>query len=197
MIIMKKLKSLIAVILMAMTTFTFTSCDEDEYIADTLWGVWEGDMYAYYDYNGYRYQSSKSVLAFDHDPYSYASGSGYWIDYYSNAPYDYYASRITWTVQNQVIKIWSIEEDKDYYISDYSLNDGAFHGYIDSGDFSGPIEFHLYKTASPDWSDYDWNGWGYYDYSYYAPSKNGVKKASIIDESKPRPTRKIGKPTTE
>lgn len=43
--IMKKFTSILAMIMMAAMSLTFVSCDDDEYIADTLWGVWEGDMY--------------------------------------------------------------------------------------------------------------------------------------------------------
>ena len=39
---MKKITSLMAVIAMAVMSFTLVSCDDDDYIADTLWGVWEG-----------------------------------------------------------------------------------------------------------------------------------------------------------
>jgi len=192
---MKKIASLLTTALIAFMPFTLTSCNDDEAIADTLWGVWEGDMYAYYDYQGYTYSAASSVLAFDHDPYSYASGSGYWIDYYSNAPWDYFATRITWTVVNNEIRIYSIEENKYYYISDYSLSNGSFHGYIDDEYGSAPIEFHLYKTAAPTWSDYDWNGWGYYDdYGYYAPAKKSQAKTRTSGE---KPVRHIGKPATE
>lgn len=180
--------------LIALMSFSLTSCDDDEAIADTLWGVWEGDMYAYYDYNGYTYSASYSVLAFDRDPYSYASGSGYWVDYYSNAPWDYFATRISWTVVNGEIRIYSIEEGKYYYISDYSLSNGSFHGYIDDGYGSAPIEFHLYKTASPDWNDYDWDGWGSYNSYYYSPAKKSQSKESSTPE---KPVRHIGKPTAE
>ena len=82
---MKKFTSIFATIMMAVMSLTFVSCDEDEYIADTLWGVWEGDMYVTSQWNGQTYYSSYSVLAFDKNPNQYASGTGYWVDYYSNA----------------------------------------------------------------------------------------------------------------
>lgn len=50
--IMKKFTSILAMIMMAAMSLTFVSCDDDEYIADTLWGVWEGDMYVTSEWNG-------------------------------------------------------------------------------------------------------------------------------------------------
>lgn len=51
--IMKKFTSILAMIMMAAMSLTFVSCDDDEYIADTLWGVWEGDMYVTSEWNGH------------------------------------------------------------------------------------------------------------------------------------------------
>lgn len=42
---MKKFTSILATIMLAVMSLTFVSCDDDSYIADSLWGVWEGDMY--------------------------------------------------------------------------------------------------------------------------------------------------------
>ena len=49
---MKKFTSLTAIFMMAMMAFTFTSCTDDDDIADTLWGVWEGDMHVWSEWNG-------------------------------------------------------------------------------------------------------------------------------------------------
>ena len=38
---MKKFTSLSVIIVMMAAAFTLVSCNEDDYIADTLWGVWE------------------------------------------------------------------------------------------------------------------------------------------------------------
>lgn len=114
--IMKKFTSILAMIMMAAMSLTFVSCDDDEYIADTLWGVWEGDMYVTSEWNGHTYYSSYSILAFDKDPYEYASGTGYWIDYYSDAPWDYFASHIEWRVNNRNIEIYSREDDTYFTI---------------------------------------------------------------------------------
>ena len=111
---MKKFISIISVIIFAVTPFTFVSCDEDYEIADTLWGVWEGKMYVQSTWNGQTYMSSYSVIQFDRAPNNYDSGTGYWIDYYSGAPWDYFASHIDWIVSNGTIKIYSYEDDSYY-----------------------------------------------------------------------------------
>ncbi|CCY82821.1 putative uncharacterized protein [Prevotella sp. CAG:1185] len=186
---MKKFTSILATIMLAVMSLTFVSCDDDSYIADSLWGVWEGDMYVTSQWNGQTYYSSYSVLAFDKDPYEYASGSGYWIDYYSNAPWDYFASHIRWQVNNRNIEIYSIEDDTYFTIYDYSLSRSWFSGTI-IGEYGDPMQFSLRKTSSPNWGDYDW-GW---DYSYpgYAPSTraDGNNNAD-------KPVRKFMKKPTE
>lgn len=171
---MKKLYSIITVIMLALTATLTTGCtDDNEDVAYNLWGTWEGNMYMQSQWNGRVYKSSYSVLAFDKNPYEYASGSGYWIDYYSNAPWDYYSSRISWRVVGpQEIQIYSQKEGRTYYIYDYQMNGSYFSGYIDDGENS-PVYFELRKTSSPDWGDYDWNGYDWdddYYYGGYAPA---------------------------
>lgn len=167
-------------LMIAISAATLTGCDDDENIAYNLEGVWEGDMYMQSRYNGRVYKASYSVLAFDKNPYRYAQGTGYWIDYYSNAPWDYYSSRIEWRVRNERIEILSVKENRYYYISDYYMDGGYFNGYISDGDRTQ--HFRLRKTASPNWNDYDWNGYDFdYDY-YYAPA---LKKASAGTPSMP------------
>lgn len=168
---MKKLTSLFAMIMAAMMSFTFVSCDDDDEIADTLWGVWEGDMYVTSEWNGKEYYSSYSVIQFDKDPYDYASGKGYWVDYYSNAPWDYYASHIEWTVNDGTIRIYSIEDDTYFQIYDYKLSSNWFTGYIDD-EWGNWQEFRLQKTSSPYWDDFEWGWSGWYGYSPAKQSKS-------------------------
>ena len=159
--VMKKFKSIFITVMLAAVPFTFVGCDEDYEIADTLWGVWEGNMYIYSQWNGHTYQSTYSVIQFDRAPNHYDSGTGYWVDYYSGAPWDYFASHIQWVVSNGRIQIYSYEDDSYYYIYDYSLSENHFSGIIES-QYGDPMEFYLSKTAAPDWNDYEW-GWDYSD----------------------------------
>ena len=103
---MKRIHTLLTMVAIAMLSFTFTSCDEDEYIADTLWGTWKGNMYVTSYWNNRYYDASYSEITFDRDPSTYSSGRGYWVDYYSNAPWDYIANHIRWTVRNRNILVY-------------------------------------------------------------------------------------------
>ncbi len=173
----------------AVMSLTLVGCDDDEYIADTLWGVWEGDMHVWSEWNGQVYEAHESVIQFDRDPGSYATGTGYWIDYYSGAPWDYFASHITWSVSNGRIRIYSYEDDTNYYISDYRLNDNYFTGTIDS-EWGDPMDFRLRKTASPNWNDFDygWDSWYGYSEPWYS-----VAKSRSGDAVQEKPVRHIGK----
>ena len=166
---------------MALTATLTTGCtDENEDVAYNLWGTWEGNMYMQSQYNGRVYQSSYSVLAFDKNPYQYASGTGYWIDYYSNAPWDYYSSRIQWRVTgNQEIQIYSENEGRTYYIYNYSMGSYRFTGWIDDGQ-NDPVYFELRKTSEPDWGDYDWDGY-YWDDYYYGYNYSPARSKSIVE----------------
>ncbi len=92
-----------------------TSC-EDEDIAYTLEGTWEGNTYMYSYYNNAYYQSTYSYVDFSRDPFTYTSGTGHWIDYYSNAPWDYVANHIYWWVDNGVINIHFEEDNYTIYL---------------------------------------------------------------------------------
>ena len=179
---------------------TFTSC-EDEYVASTLEGTWEGQMYAEYEWHGTWYETSRSEVCFNQDPFSYRSGTGYWVDYFQGRTpwrYNYIANHIKWSVKNGVIYIYFYEDDYELQIRDYSLNDRYFKGEVYASDGSWR-EFRLRHISSPNWNDYNWgydyydypNGydWGY-DYGWYA------KKSVFEDEdgnviTPEKPTRRI------
>lgn len=176
---MKKKVLLPAWLFIIISMLSFTSCEEDSVISDTLSGTWKGYMSVDYRYNGRVYPSSYSIIDFMKDPYTYSSGRGYWIDYYSNAPFDYIANHIEWRVYEGIIEVYFVEEDVTIEIHDYYLSDNHFVGNIY---FEGKkVRFDLVHTASPNWNDYDY-GW------YYAkpdvlnntqaamPVKDGVTK---------------------
>ena len=95
---MKKLISILIVLVMGLGTISLSSCD-DEMTAYTLEGTWEGDMFMGYYYDGVEYWASYTELEFLTDPLSNTSGYGYWIDYYDDySPYSYYYSHINWQV---------------------------------------------------------------------------------------------------
>lgn len=160
---MKKLYSIFGMVLLAAAAFSLTSCDDDANIAYTLEGTWRGDMHVQMPYDGYDYNATYSELCFTQDPYTYSSGTGYWVDFYSRAPWDYVANHTQWTVRNGTIYIYLVEEGTSLQIRDYGLSDGYFYGTIYYGDIT--VDFDLTHISSPNWNDYRY-GYSYW-YDYY------------------------------
>jgi hypothetical protein len=161
---MKKNFTLMTLIMMAMA-MTFVSCmDDDEYEAYHLEGAWEGDMGVMI--NGY--VADYSTIYFDRDPYRYASGRGYQVDYFNDrTPWRHYnnsyyiANHVEWKVYNGIISLYYVEDDVYAEIREYSLSDNYFRGYIDFEDGSSS-RFSLRKAYSPnDWDNYYEWGWDY------------------------------------
>lgn len=161
---------------MALMSLTFTSCDEDSDIAYTLDGSWSGYMNTSVSYNDRKYYSSTADITFNA---GYDSGDGYWLDSYSNAPWDYVANRITWQVRNGMIYIYFRDTREDAVIRNYHLDDRYFYGEIEFNSTNAWIEFKFVKTSSPNWNRYYWygtNSWldswgGSYDYGWFKMSK--------------------------
>ena len=98
----KRLHAMLTAVMLAALSFSFTSC-EDESIASSLQGTWEGNMYISSEWNGRVYNATYTEIEFLLDPFRYTKGSGYWVDHYSGAPWDYIANHIDWRVDDQVI----------------------------------------------------------------------------------------------
>ena len=186
---MKKLNSLLLMALVAMMSLSFTSCDDDANVADTLYGTWKGYMDIGMRYDNRYYDSTTSEITFNTNGNYTDHGDGYWIDRYSNAPWDYVANHIEWTVNNGVIRVHFIEEGTYATIRDYSLNDDYFYGTVVSGD--SRADFKLVKTASPNrWNYYwygtdDWyNSWDGYDYAKEHKSSDLSTRSSEKDSLK-------------
>lgn len=164
---MKKLYTMLMMAMMALTATTMTSCDEDSMIAYTLEGTWQGNMYVSSYYGGRNYYATQTEITFDRDPFRWSSGYGYWVDYYSNAPWDYVANHITWRVDNTNIVVDFREDGNSVVISDYRLNDNFFTGYI--ADNGNNVKFSLHHISSPNWDNYRYWGYdGWNDYYYYS-----------------------------
>lgn len=158
------MKKIYTMLMMVMMAVAFTSC-EDGAIAYDLEGTWRGQMHISSRYNGVVYNSVRSEITFDRNPYEYASGRGYWVDYYDDYGWgtDYVANTISWEVVNRVIKIWFEGERSYFEIRNYSLNDRYFEGYIWDG--GQDVYFSLTKIARPaSYNSYRWNDW---DYDYF------------------------------
>ena len=143
---MKKQFFLLMVAMMGLISVSFTSCDDEE-IAKTLEGTWKGDMYVTSEWEGKYYEAIYTEITFLKDPYAFSSGTGYWVDYYSDAPWDYVANHIDWRTSIQ--------------ISDYRLDDNRFSGYI--YDHGNKVAFYLYNVSRPNYTGYHW---GYDNWAY-------------------------------
>ena len=191
---MKKLMSIFSMLLLALTATTLVSCDDDSDIATTLEGTWRGNMEVNTYYDGRDYQAVYSEICFVQDPYTYSSGTGYWIDYYQDSPWrnNQVANHIQWTVSNGVINVYFVEERTSLEIRNYSLYDGYFRGTIYYGD--QVANFRLRQVSSPNWNSY--TDWGYdYDDDYYY---DGYAKKNVIGtraqaDSTAKPVRHFGK----
>lgn len=164
---MKRIYTLWTMVLLAVLSMSMASCvfwNDDDEIAYTLEGTWQGNMYISSEWNGRVYDATYSEVCFLRDPYRYSKGSGYWVDYYDNYGWgrNYVANHIEWTVEWRTIKVYFVEERTTIWIEDYRLNDNYFSGVIYDG--SNRVKFNLRHVSSPNWHNYEW-GWDYY---YYA-----------------------------
>lgn len=182
--IMKRAIPFFRVILIAIIGLTFTSCDEDIITGSNIQGVWSGNMYVTSQWNGHTYVSSRTEIEFCSDPFRVTQGSGYWIDRYSRAPWDYYYSPFTYRVRDGVIYIRFLYDEGQVTISDYSLSSNRFMGYLDYSD----EKFVLYKVDDDrNWNGYE-EGWYYPDY-YYNRSERDFD--SVPQEPASAPVRKF------
>ncbi len=180
--------------LMALMGITFTAC-EDEFIADSLEGTWSGDMYVSSYYDGRDYYATYSEITFSIDPFRFTKGSGYWVDYYSGAPWDYVANHISWRVDNGNIYIHFLDDNSSVVISDYHLSGSRFSGYIADGDYD--VHFNLRHVASPNMDSYSY--WGYdewYDdwyYGYYSRQTRSADTDTTSVMPAEKPIRQFGR----
>ena len=158
---------------------SFTTTEKDDVIIqqqdyNSLEGTWRGNMSISTYYGGRTYYATHTEITFTIDPFRFTKGSGYWVDYYSGAPWDYVANHITWLVNNGNITINFIEDHTSLVISNYNLIDSHFTGYIADGDKE--IHFSLTHTSTPNWDDYDY--WGYdgwsYSHGYYSRQTRAI-----------------------
>ncbi len=163
---MKKILSLLSVVIIALCTFT--SCDEDLMISTSLKGTWEGYMDTYYDGSRLKQKATYTEILFYKDAGD-KHGDGYWIDHFSKRRGDYYYSRIYWHVENQDIYITFEDSKTSIVIHDYQLRDKHFTGWFHD-DYHTHTDFDLIKTRDDYDTYYEKYGYGegYYDYYDYS-----------------------------
>lgn len=178
---MKKFFIMLAIMLSAI--LSFTSCNEDVAISNTLSGDWRGNFgmyYKYYDrYGNYvnTYDCYDSDIRFLPD-YEYAThGIGYQVDYYEFGPYKRIYHTFDWDVRNENIYLhYHGESEYDTIIRDYRMNYRSFEGYFSNGS----EKFYLYKINDFYW-DSSWNDYGYDYYTdwYYSLTRSAEATDSI------------------
>lgn len=132
---MKKLTSFLAFAMIAIMSFTFVSCDEDQEIAFELDGTWEGVIYDRYN------------RPFDVDFRFYQNGfsrrgTGYEYDYPGGS------IRFSWSVENGNIYL-DYADNTHVVITDYRLSSRYLDGFLQetrSGWTRGDI--HLTKVSN-------------------------------------------------
>jgi len=176
------MKKIYTMLMMAMMALAFTSC-EDEMIADTLEGTWSGNMFISSNWDGKTYDVTRTEITFEIDPFRFTRGSGYWVDYYSRAPWDYVANHIDWSVNNGVISIYFIEDGDRIEIRDYHLNSRRFYGTIYDGD--NLVDFELYCVDRPHYDNYRWGFDSWYGEYYWARTRSGdADSTKVIEKPK-------------
>ena len=147
--------------------------------SESLEGTWAGNMYISSSLDGRNYDATSTEVTFLRDPFTYTTGSGYWVDYYSGAPWNYVAFHIDWSVNNDVIRIYFREEGTRIEIRNYRLNNDNFVGTMyDSGKL---VDFELYNVYHPFsyWDDYRWGYDSWYNYySYLARTRTSIDETN-------------------
>lgn len=153
---MKKIYNYLFVGIVAMLSMTLSSCNDDNNIADTLNGIWEGEVsqswsWRWDDYTVYQYVEMEFIT----DPYRYAKGYGYEYDYYRNSRY-YEKCRFYFEVRNGRIYL-DYDDGARVCISNYRLTnyrfEGTFRDYR-TGDYLA--DFSFVKIASYRYDRYNY-----------------------------------------
>lgn len=172
---MKRYFQLFAVALVATLSLSLVSCnDENESVAYTLEGTWEGDMHISAQWSGIPYAYMGSRISFQKDPRRYAKGKGYWVDYYDNYYQDYAADRFDWEVRGGRIYIHFWYHPADLEIYDYYVDGEYFYGKVYDGYISS--SFRLYNI--------DWDRWNDYQYDDYWWSNSTTFDNEATDTTK-------------
>lgn len=167
---MKKFYFLINIIAVMSLCTVFTSCTEDEDVAEArvLSGEWTGDWKMSYTTNrGHTFRADYTDIVFYRNSGYTNHGYGYQVDFYSEGPYTSIYSRFIWSIEEGTIYIDYPDDHRyDTTIYEYHLDGRYFSGYL--GD--SYLHFNLRKIAGFDWSYYYTYNGNIYDYYYWPNS---------------------------
>lgn len=123
----RTMKKLASYCLLMMLTTTILSCEDDD-IAQSLDGIWEGEVAT--EYFSYRWGTQIDYQAVDiefyADPYRYAKGTGVEYDYMRNS-YRYIESFFSFEVRNGRIYL-DYDDGSHVAIYNYRLSNNHFTG---------------------------------------------------------------------
>ena len=149
---MKKIYNYLFIGIVAMLSMTLSSCDDDD-IAGTLDGVWEGEVSQNFSWRWSNYSNYQYVdIEFYTDPYRYASGTG--IEYDYDRWGNYTTCTFSFSVESR--DIYLIYADgarvmipRGYYLSKTRF-EGEFRDYYYPHDYIADFSFvkvanHLYN----------------------------------------------------
>lgn len=156
---MKKLTSIFTLALIAIMSFSLTSCDEDQQIALELDGTWRGEVQSnkgpfYVDIRFYQSGFSTHGSGYEYDEPVYGYGGDY--------------ARFSWSVNDGFIYL-DYNDGSHVVIADYSLRNGQLSGYLQNARNGWDLG-HIHLVKMPN---------NRYDDDYYAKQQQ-----QIIDDSK-------------
>jgi hypothetical protein len=178
---MKKTFKLLLFLLLGVTPFMFSGCNdqpsEDELLAMLVDGRWDGEMDISYTHGGVTYSSTGTHLQFWNDVNTTA-GHGKWCNTFDeNAPLPSLSYDFSWEAKDKVIYLTFNTNDNEIVdkaklkIASYIIGPDGFTGKISTMDGSKSADFLLVHTYSPwDWEVYPIYPWDVYPfYPWYDP----------------------------
>lgn len=153
---MKKIYTILSIIISMMSMATLTGCSEDVLIAQDLRGVWRGELSQdYYDHRwGHVTEYTEVEYEFYDDAFSMRKGSG--VEYSYDRRGRGSACGFDYEVRNGNIYLY-FDDGADIVITDYRLNERIFSGFFQDAHTGEDIaRFSLVRVHSYYSNDIYW-----------------------------------------
>ena len=178
-------KILLGIMASLMAMITFSSCEKEEKIANTMSGVWETtDVLFPRIYKGQTMNPVKTVLQFEHDREGATIGYGVAVEYFDNQELPIAYHHIKWETWTRTptgevgIEVkWEETGDKFSTVEpDYMLKENEFYGQCNLSNTEGPKDFRFVRGTAIDVSTVQF--WGY---SELLPTWHPVSYEGVLD----------------